>query len=97
MAFETDNIEISTFQTVCERIFIWMFTFSGRSNKILHINHALGPHINLDSFTFHRQFLKENYQNSTWKSLHVSHNIVYNQICHKHIHIMAWKDQKEKK
>ena len=43
------------------------------------------------------QVLIENYQKSTWKSLHVSGNIVYNKICHKHIHIMAWKDQKEKK
>ena len=78
-----------------------MFTFSGRSNKILHVNRAGEPHINPDSFTFHTQFvtqfLKVNDQNSTWKSLHMSHNIVYNKICHKHIHIMAWKDQKEKK
>ena len=42
------------------------------------------------------QFLKENHQNSTWKSLHVSHNIVCSQICHKHIHIMGWKDQTSK-
>ena len=34
--------------------------------------------------------------NSTWKSLHMSHNFVYSQICHKYIHIMAWKDQKRK-
>ena len=33
---------------------------------------------------------------STWKSLHVSHNIVCSQICHKHIHIMGWKDQTSK-
>ena len=26
----------------------------------------------------------------------MSHNILYSQICHKHIHIMAWKDQKRK-
>ena len=32
----------------------------------------------------------------TWKSLHVSHNIVCSQICHKHIHIMGWKDQTSK-
>ena len=42
------------------------------------------------------QFLKEDHQNSTWKSLHVSHNIVCSQICHKHIHIMGWKDQASK-
>ena len=33
---------------------------------------------------------------STWKSLHVSHNIVCSQICHKHIYIMGWKDQTSK-
>ena len=33
---------------------------------------------------------------STWKSLYVSHNIVCSQICHKHIHIMGWKDQTSK-
>ena len=33
---------------------------------------------------------------STWKSLHVSHNIVCSQIGHKHIHIMGWKDQTSK-
>ena len=42
------------------------------------------------------QFLKENHQNSTWKSLHVSHNIVCSQICYKYIHIMGWKDQTRK-
>ena len=42
------------------------------------------------------QFLKENYQNSTWKSLYVSHNTSNSQICHKYIHIMAWKNQKRK-
>ena len=26
----------------------------------------------------------------------MSGNIVYNQICHKYIHIMGWKDQKRK-
>ena len=39
------------------------------------------------------QFLTQNDQNSTWKSLHLSYNIVYSQICHKYIHIMGWKDQ----
>ena len=33
---------------------------------------------------------------STWKSLHVSYNIFCSQICHKHIHIMGWKDQTSK-
>ena len=33
---------------------------------------------------------------STWISLHVSHNIVCSQICHKHIHIIGWKDQTSK-
>ena len=39
------------------------------------------------------QFLTQNDQISTWKSLHLSYNIVYSQICHKYIHIMGWKDQ----
>ena len=56
------------------------------------------------------QFLKKKNQNSTWKSLHVSdnivssgkslhisHNIAYSQMCHKYIHITAWKDQNKKK
>ena len=42
------------------------------------------------TLTMHRS------QNSTWKSLHVSHNIVYSLICHKQLHIMGWKDQKSK-
>ena len=42
------------------------------------------------------QFLKENHQNSTWISLHVSHNIVCSQIFHKQIHIRGWKDQTSK-
>ena len=33
---------------------------------------------------------------STWKSLHVSHNIDCSLICHKYIHIMGWKDQTSK-
>ena len=41
------------FRQFVKEIFIWIFTFSGRSNKILHVNHAREPHINLDSFTFH--------------------------------------------
>ena len=38
------------------------------------------------------QFLKKNDQNSTWKSLHMSHSIFYSHICHKYFHIMGWKD-----
>ena len=57
----------------------------------VHMSHTL---IQISSYL--TEFLKENDQNSTWKSLHVSHNILYSQICHKHIHIMAWKDQKRK-
>ena len=53
------------------------------------------PHINRDC-SYLTQFLKEDDQNSTWKSLHVSHNIVCSQICHKHIHMMGWKDQASK-
>ena len=81
------TLKFPHFRQFVKEIFIWMFTFSGRSNKILHINGAWEPHVNPYSFTFHRQFLKENDQNFTWKSLHVSHNIVYNKICHKNIHI----------
>ena len=44
-----------------------------------------------------RQFLKGNYQNSTWKSLHMSCNIVYNKICHKYIHIWGEKTKLVKK
>ena len=62
----------------------------------MHVNCAQEPHINPDSFIFQIQFLKENQKNSTWKSLQVSHNIIYSQISHKYIHIMAWKDQKRK-
>ena len=72
----------------------------GISNKILHVNHARKPHVNQDSFTFHTQFVtqffKVNDQNSTWKSLHMSHNIFYYKICQKYIHIMGWKDQTSK-
>ena len=64
--------------------------------RMLHVNRAREPHVNPDSCTWHTQFLKENHQNSTWKSLHVSHNTSYSQICHKYIHIMAWKEQKRK-
>ena len=58
--------------------------------KMLHVNRVREPHINLDSFTFHpvSQRLSSKF--------HTSGNIVYNKICHKYIHIMAWKDQKRK-
>ena len=69
-------------------------------DRMLHVNHAQDcvweQYVHTDSFTFHTEFLKENDQNSTWKSLHVSHNIVYNKICHKYIHIMGWKDWNSK-
>ena len=55
-----------------------------------------GSHTLIKICSYLTQFLKENPQNSTWKSLHVSHNIVCSQICHKHIHIMGWKDQASK-
>ena len=55
-----------------------------------------GSHTLMKICSYLTQFLKENHQNSTWKSLHVSHNIVCSQICHKHIHIMGWKDQASK-
>ena len=42
------------------------------------------------------QFLTQNHQNSTRKSLHVSDNMVYSQICHKYIHIMGGKHQTSK-
>ena len=55
-----------------------------------------GSHTLIKICSYLTEFFKENHQNSTWKSLHVSHNIVCSQICHKHIHIMGWKDQKRK-
>ena len=42
------------------------------------------------------QFLTQNHQNSTRKSLHMSYNMVYSQICHKYIHVMGGKDQTSK-
>ena len=56
-----------------------------------------GSHTLIKICSYLTQFLKENHQNSTWESLHVSHNIVYSQICHKHNQIMGWKDQTSKK
>ena len=46
--------------------------------------------------SLYTQFLTWNNQKSTWKSLHISDNIVYSQICHKYIHIMGWKEQRRK-
>ena len=42
------------------------------------------------------QFLTKNDQNCTWKSLDMSHNIVFGEICHKYIHMMGWKGQTSK-
>ena len=55
-----------------------------------------GSHTLIKIPSYLTQFLKKNDQNSTWKSLHMSHNIVYRQISHKYIHIMGWKDQTSK-
>ena len=58
-----------------------------------------GSHTLIKICSYLTQFLKENHQNSTWKSLHVSHKSNCHgvkrcsQICHKHIHIMGWKDR----
>ena len=85
------------FRQFVKNIFISMCQISGISDRMLYFNHAWEPHVNKDSFRFYTEFLKENDQKSTWKSMHMSDNIVYSQICHKYIHIMAWKDQKENK
>ena len=55
-----------------------------------------GSHTLLQIPSHFTQFLTKNDQNSTWKSLHVSHNIVFGEICHKYIHMMGWKDQTSK-
>ena len=55
-----------------------------------------GSHMSIQIPSLFTQFLTWNGQKSTWKSLHVSHNIVYSQICYKDLHIMWWKDQKRK-
>ena len=52
-----------------------------------------GSHMLLKIPSYLTQFLTQNHQNSTRKSLHVSDNMVYSQICHKYIPIMGWKDQ----
>ena len=64
---------------------------------MLHVNRAQEPHVNQYSFTFNTEFLKQNDQNSTRKSLHVSGNIAYNEICHKCINIRGEKSKEEKK
>ena len=56
-----------------------------------------GSHTLLQISFHFTQFLTKNIKNSTRKYLHMSHNIAYSKICHKYIHIIAWKDQKEKK
>ena len=55
-----------------------------------------GSHTLLQIPPYLTQFLTQNDQNSTRKSLHVSDNMVYSQICHKYIHIMGRKDQTSK-
>ena len=55
-----------------------------------------GSHTLLKIPSYLTQFFTENHQNSTRKSLHVSDNMVYSQICHKYIHIMGGKDQTSK-
>ena len=55
-----------------------------------------GSHTANQITTHFTQFLSENDQNSTSKSLHVSHNTIYSQICHKYIHINGWKGQTSK-
>ena len=53
-------------------------------------------HMLLQIPSYLTQFLTQNHQNSTRKSLHVSDKMVYSQICHKYIHIMGGKDQTSK-
>ena len=48
-----------------------------------------GSHLSLQSLSHSTQYLTQNDQNSTRKSLHVNCNFVYSQICHKSIHIMG--------
>ena len=55
-----------------------------------------GSHMSIQIPSLYTQFLTWNNQKSTWKSLHVSDNIVYSQICHKYIHVMGWKEQRRK-
>ena len=55
-----------------------------------------GSHTLLKIPSYLTQFLTQNHQNSSRKSLHVSDNMVYSQICHKYIHIMGWKHQTSK-
>ena len=55
-----------------------------------------GSHRLLKIPSYLTQFLTQNDQNSTRKSLHVSDNMVYSQICHKYIHIMGGKHQTSK-
>ena len=46
------TLKFRHFRQFVKEIFIWIFTFSGRSNKILHVNRVREPHVNPDSFTF---------------------------------------------
>ena len=55
-----------------------------------------GSHMAIQIPPHSTQYLTQNDQNSTRKSLHVSDNIVYSKICHKCIHIMGGKHQTSK-
>ena len=68
--------------TLLEKL-LWICTFQAGQleicifcTEILHVYRAREPHVNPDSYTFQTQFLTKNDQNSTWKSLHMSDNIV---------------------
>ena len=71
------------------------FTFQPIESWLMYGSHTL---VQIPSYL--TQFPTQNDQNSTGKSLHVSHNMVYSQICHKYIHIMVGgggvKDQTSK-
>ena len=62
----------------------------------MHVSNVHGSYTFIQIPSHFTQFLTINHQNSTWKSLHVSDNIVHSEISHKYIHIMGWKDQKSK-
>ena len=73
------------------------FTFQPIESWLMYGSHTL---VQIPSYL--TQFPTQNDQNSTGKSLHVSHNMVYSQICHKYIHIMVgggggWKTKQAKK
>ena len=88
LLLETDNVPI---MIVAWESHVNQNTHTECCTVTMHMSHTL---IQISSHL--TQFHKENDQNFTWKTLHVSHNILYSQICHKHIPIMVWKDQKRK-